>query len=888
MQNFKSVYFADHPGENSKRRNLKLAFGASDADVFQAVSSLTSEEIRGLLGCGSFGELKSLAIAEGTSINSYSVGHLRKAVEQQAFTQVDHTFPKNPGDLILSPIQATYRGGIAEPLHSWFPYLEGYSPDFVKSVLSTFAPAAARVLDPFAGMGTTPLTVASSGGICFYSEINPVLQFVTETKARVLSLTERHRLELAIYLQDLAGSLESSLAESEPDPRLAISYVESFGDSEFFSPDTFDLCLKLRTWLDAVSCENPDAGAVSTVAVLASLVPCSNMIRRGDLRFRKGSEQDSIADDIIVEVSRKLRSIARDITDLRSVNDAPVLITGDAKNLNLIPSLEVDAIVTSPPYLNGTNYYRNTKIELWFLRALMSSKDLTSFRSNAVTAGINDVTVGKNSPPVSQSIEDVVRRLEGRAYDRRIPMMVSSYFADMKQVFDGLLRHVKPSSRLLMDIGDSSYAGIHVDTPAILADLLNEDGWVIDREVTLRQRLSRNGQPLRQVLLVATSPSYIPRRSSVIARPNWEIFKRTLPHQRGDYAKRNWGNPLHSLCSYQGKLKPSLARHLVRAFTNPGDRLLDPFGGVGTIPFEAAFHGVKSWSFDISPVAVPIAAAKLSGVTEYGCKLILNRLEEYIRAVRPTDEERSDAELIRFNGSLPDYYHPKTFDEILSARRFFRENSPFSNETALVFSCLLHILHGNRPYALSRRSHPITPFSPRGRAEYKELTVKLAEKIRRSLSERLPENFLPGSSMFQDATDGWPLEIDQLNAVITSPPFYDSTRFHLANWIRLWFAGWTRSDFDDRPLAFVEERQKRGFDVYEPVIRQARERLNPDGICLFHLGKSRKCDMAWEIAKIARPWFRNAEIFSESVAHCESHGIRDKGTTAEHTYLLLT
>ena len=45
--------------------------------------------------------------------------------------------------------------------------------------------------------------------------------------------------------------------------------------------------------------------------------------------------------------------------------------------------------------------------------------------------------------------------------------------------------------------------------------------------------------------------------------------------------------------------------------------------------------------------------------------------------------------------------------------------------------------------------------------------------------------------------------------------------------------------------------------------------------------------MAKEIAHVARPWFRNVEVVSESVRHCESHGIRDKGTVVEHTYLLM-
>ena len=170
---------------------------------------------------------------------------------------------------------------------------------------------------------------------------------------------------------------------------------------------------------------------------------------------------------------------------------------------------------------------------------------------------------------------------------------------------------------------------------------------------------------------------------------------------------------------------------------------------------------------------------------------------------------------------------------------------------------------------------------------YKGLTVKLAEKLRRSLAARRPDTFVPGASLFRDATDRWPHTVDQLDAVITSPPFYDSTRFHLANWIRLWFAGWTSADFKERPQSFVDERQKRTFTVYNPIVRQIRERLKPGGICVFHLGKSRKCDMAREISEVARLWFRNVEVFAESVAHCESHGISDKGAVVEHTYLVM-
>jgi hypothetical protein len=139
----------------------------------------------------------------------------------------------------------------------------------------------------------------------------------------------------------------------------------------------------------------------------------------------------------------------------------------------------------------------------------------------------------------------------------------------------------------------------------------------------------------------------------------------------------------------------------------------------------------------------------------------------------------------------------------------------------------------------------------------------------------------------QDATSWWPREIDQLDAVITSPPFFDSTRYYLANWLRLWFAGWSPRDFKGRPLSFLDERQKKSFDVYVPILRQARERLKQNGIVVLHLGKSSKCDMASELIRLGKRWFRSADVFDESVAHCESHGIRDKGTVTSHQYLVL-
>ena len=265
----------------------------------------------------------------------------------------------------------------------------------------------------------------------------------------------------------------------------------------------------------------------------------------------------------------------------------------------------------------------------------------------------------------------------------------------------------------------------------------------------------------------------------------------------------------------------------------------------------------------------------------------IESLDNFIKNNWCTKKEIDEVKSFGFNKKLSEYYEENTLKEILLARRFVKENYPSTPSEMLVVASLLHILHGNRPYALSRRSHPIVPYAPTGDFIYKSLIEKLCEKVNRVINEELPFNFKNGKIFNQDTTIVWPQEINNLDAIITSPPFFDSTRFYLANWIRIWFTGWSEMDFKYQPKSFVDERQKIDFAIYEPIFRQAKERMKKDGAFVLHLGKSNKCDMALELQKISKRWFKSADLFDESVEHCESHGIRDKGTVTSHQYLVL-
>src|SRR5262249_6607691 len=87
---------------------------------------------------------------------------------------------------------------------------------------------------------------------------------------------------------------------------------------------------------------------------------------------------------------------------------------------------------------------------------------------------------------------------------------------------------------------------------------------------------------------------------------------RELPYRKGGFGKKNWGSPLHSLCSYPSKLKPAIAHVLVTYFTEPGMRILDPFAGCGTVPLEACLCGRVGIGADLSPLAYRLTLAKVA------------------------------------------------------------------------------------------------------------------------------------------------------------------------------------------------------------------------------------------------------------------------------------
>ena len=812
-------------------------------------------------------------------------------------------------ELDLAPLDATFRESSDVPLHSWFPYLEGYSPHFVERVRHEYLNNAKRIIEPFAGSGTTPIVLGQSGIECVFSEANPAMAFIAETKLAVLRLDTQRKAMLARNLASLAVKLPLRIAATSTDEGLRDAYRKTFGASVFFDDAKLEAVLRLRIVNDEISSKDRLLGDCFAIAVLSSLIPSSRLKRAGDLRYRTSKELALGLPHPVELVSSRLIEQAEDLSRSEMLKAQVRFACATADVLHKHINDGWDGVITSPPYLNGTNYIRNARLELWYLRYLGENADLRRLRNRMITSGINDVHAQTHWEPVTPGVERVVRAIEQNAYDSRIAKMVGGYFHDMASVFASLRECLRPGGRLCIDIGDSIYNHVHVPTDNLLVEVAESMGFQVLERVHLRKRISKGGETVRQQLLVFDLPkkqqwlidmSCLPKSHSNVRqqgtaklpymadwREGWDSFKRILPHQLQPYSKREWGGPMHSMCSYQGKMKPALAHHLLKCFSSPGDVVLDPFSGAGTIPLEACRMCRRGYGIDISSLGYVLTLAKVAQVSPNKLEDLLGHLEAFINEYQLNPKEIEQATAVHFNSAIPDYFHPKTLREVLAARSFFLSRWDSGVEWAVLFSCTLHLLHGNRPYALSRRSHPVTPFKPTGTFEHRELIPRLRKKLFHLHEDLTRKDREWGGAAQGDCTIPWPSAVPQADVIITSPPFFDSTRFYMTNWMRFWFVGWEREDFDISVSEFLETRQKQNLDVYRLFYEAARQRLRSNGLLILHLGNSAKCNMGAELGKRVAPWFSIADVFTESVEHCESHGIRDKGTVYGHTYLVL-
>lgn len=184
---------------------------------------------------------------------------------------------------------------------------------------------------------------------------------------------------------------------------------------------------------------------------------------------RVGDVNDYDVERGFVRAAERLSAILADAP----LNASAVVRQGDCRTMTAIDDGSIDAVVTSPPYLNAIDYLRGHKLALVWMGYTIPS--LRLLRSSAVGTE-------KTSSSVEAKGRAHVDELESKMPDiSRLPtrqrMIVHKYAFDSFSLLKEMRRVVRPGGRLVLVLADSVVRGIDVRSSAIFGWMAESTGF---------------------------------------------------------------------------------------------------------------------------------------------------------------------------------------------------------------------------------------------------------------------------------------------------------------------------------------------------------------------------------------------------------------------------
>lgn len=415
--------------------------------------------------------------------------------------------------------------------YRWFKYKEAFSATLVEYLLGQYGIASGKVLDPFAGIGTTLFAASDVGMDADGIELLPIGQQIIDTRLCL----ERE------FTPDDFSTLKMWSKEHPWEESEAKLQVSTLRITQGAYPK--DTLANIERYLWVLQREDVRVQAILRFALLCILESISYTRKDGQyLRwdYRSGRKQGSMPFNkgqilnFNKAICAKIQEIVRDIeSDADSQELFPIKKKQGKINLFRGSSLEVmpklrkgsyAAIITSPPYCNRYDYTRTYALELALLgvreqelvdlRQQMLSctvenraKDLLSINPKWADA-IRAADEQELLQCILQYLEDQKR--QGTLNNNGIPRMVRGYFYEMACIIAECSRVMKPNAIMCMVNDNVRYAGASISVDMILSSIAEKLGLHVENILVLpggkgnsSQQMGEHGRvPLRKCVYV--------------------------------------------------------------------------------------------------------------------------------------------------------------------------------------------------------------------------------------------------------------------------------------------------------------------------------------------------------------------------------------------------
>jgi hypothetical protein len=385
----------------------------------------------------------------------------------------------------------------SRPIHRWYAFPHSFTGDLVDALIAEWGlNEKDRILDSFAGAGTTILASKLKSIPATGCDLSPFAVFVSKVKTRNYS-----RQHLDTLAQDLlhhlsrmkfaAAGREYSDLVRRALPNGILATFEGIDKAIGSSPG---------------SQKEKDFFRLALIAIIpkySRAVATGGWLKWVSKRTKKTSIFHAFAEQVIL--MRDDLSAYPQATGnhwLARCADARALPDKDAT---------YSAVITSPPYPNRHDYTRVFGVELMF--AFLNWEDTRKLRYQSIHSHPES---RPNRPPhddysVPSGLESTLRKIRKAGLEPKIVSMLEGYFLDMHLCLRECQRVVTRGAPIAFVVGNAQYCGCPLPVDSYLADIGQALGLEWERTIAVRLR----GNSAQQMGQFGRNPS---RESIVVFR----------------------------------------------------------------------------------------------------------------------------------------------------------------------------------------------------------------------------------------------------------------------------------------------------------------------------------------------------------------------------------
>lgn len=323
------------------------------------------------------------------------------------------------------------------------------------------------VFDPFCGSGSVIVSAAQRGFAVSGLDLSPYAALLT-------------RVKLEGFDPHVAGTLASCLVGEAKSSRKLMSMQWPL-KSYWFSSQPLRAIERLRATAVRLNLNASREGRAVLLAMALSMRLCSRADQRSPKPFISRIARETRIRgtyDPFVTVVRLVEKLSKLYGGIRL--GIPRVYAADIRSASV---LELDIgmhshIITSPPYINAQDYFRNSKFELYLLEGIVP------FR----VRDIRDVFVGterghllRGIPPAfADDCFRLVPELDSiTVASPRLAQVVQRYLFDMSLSFVHASRFLATNGTLVVVCGDNLVGGVQIRTWSVLQSMLRSLGFAL-------------------------------------------------------------------------------------------------------------------------------------------------------------------------------------------------------------------------------------------------------------------------------------------------------------------------------------------------------------------------------------------------------------------------